>query len=65
MLKLRDDGIQAVISQNKISAIPSNEIDIFLALALSKLTRNEASIQEIIDAYNMLCAKYQNKKYGL
>lgn len=65
MLKLRDDGIQAVISQNKISAIPSNELDIFLALALSKLTRNEASIQEIIDAYNMLCVKYQNKKYGL
>ena len=62
MLKLRDDGIQAVISQNKISAIPSNELDIFLALALSKLTRNEASIQEIIDAYNMLCVKYQKKK---
>ena len=65
MLKLKNDNIQAIISQNKKSMIPSNELDIFLALALSKLTRNDTTIQEIIDAYNTLCQKYQNTKYGL
>lgn len=65
MLKLRDTHIQATISQNKKAIIPSEELDIFLAVALSKHIRNEASFKEMIDAYNTLCEKYQSKQHGL